>query len=1076
MSFVNPVAGFIPNSEFVYTTSTVNADDVNCTNLTAVNANITNLVTTTFSPININGTNLSVVTASIGTANIGTAIIDVSYTAVSNNENLISNNAFLDNIKTDEIKLNDKDGINEDDALIYREGNELNFIGKVDPTGIGVDILFYPNQKLGTPPFKILRDQVLCEAVNMKITNVLTTKFTNVELLGFIDDTIANRKSYIQLVNGEFKFIGGTGINTDFLFYNKLTDGPILIINSTGIDINGEVDATTIKGNISQNLIAGDGITLSTTSGITKIEAIPLPDPLSVNQLNCDIIDSRLYLFSDSSNYDDKSRIYRQGNILKIAGGEVAGDENASIFFYTGPPTGTPQLKIDKNNNKVTVPDFVANDIFSLRATITTFNSSSVSSAFVGSDNMETKILTFNDETTSNASYFERVDDKFRFVGSDGAVAVDWEFYKTDGINALMKIQAANDRVIIDGTLQANISPSIKAGTGISFSVNPSTGVTEITNTASVEDPLTINTLNSTTINNSSTITTNKTATKYIDIIDINNANISTFSKTNNILNLFGTSTSTPIDINFFTKLYTSNAPILQLLGTDNKVLINGLLEADTITADISNNLVAGDGIQLDTTAGVTTITNTGLVVSPLTIDTINSTTINNSAKITTDDMTVNGTLIAPYIEGFTQSTEYAFRVSSNSGGQTLATNTIINFNLVQLETPPSTATEGYDTSLKQYKIPTSGIYAFGFNMYYNNANFTLRIGIYKNNVLIASGGNNSSTADSVSTVVDCEEGEWVNIKVVSGGGDTVPSNCSFWGNKLVPANNIIDSTTNLNVKNLTTTNNINGATITGDLLVGLAGINSITDISANGIVYGNTGNFSSSVITSDLTVNTSIQSPVISCGTLTATGLISSSEDITTSAAVSAYAMTASFINGDISNNLQAGPGIDLTTASGITTITNVQPYLSLSRTSNYIPGIANFYYVSYNSQLNDGSGTFSYSNSAITVNATGRYVISGSGNIDNVSYNDRVNLRIRLVVNGGYSSFYPEAFGYARHFNYVPYATACYTDFVISLTAGDVVQNRLDISKGNTTGFNSTFDGINIASGCNCMIRRIS
>ena len=185
---------------------------------------------------------------------------------------------------------------------------------------------------------------------------------------------------------------------------------------------------------------------------------------------------------------------------------------------------------------------------------------------------------------------------------------------------------------------------------------------------------------------------------------------------------------------------------------------------------------------------------------------------------------------------------------------------------------------------------------------------------------------------------------------------------------------------------------------------------------------------------------------------------------------------MTASFINGDISGNLQAGPGIDLTTASGVTTISVAQPYISLSRTTNYIPGIISFLYISYNSNLNDGSGTFSYSNSEITINATGRYVINGSGNIDNASYTDRVNLRIRLVVNGVYSSSYPQAYGYARHQNFVPFATACYTDFVIDLTAGDVVQNRLDISKGNTTGFNSDFGGINVASGCNCMIRRIS
>jgi hypothetical protein len=148
-----------------------------------------------------------------------------------------------------------------------------------------------------------------------------------------------------------------------------------------------------------------------------------------------------------------------------------------------------------------------------------------------------------------------------------------------------------------------------------------------------------------------------------------------------------------------------------------------------------------------------------------------------------------------------------------------LATNTVIDFNSVQLETPPpiivgSFVDKGYNTTLKQYIIPTSGIYAFGFNMYYNNANFTLRIGIYKRGELIASGGNNSSTADSVSTVVNCDEDDWIDIRVVNGGGDTVPSNCSFWGYKLIPANNLITSTTNLSIQNLSVADDMSATTI----------------------------------------------------------------------------------------------------------------------------------------------------------------------------------------------------------------------------------------------------------------------
>ena len=241
-----------------------------------------------------------------------------------------------------------------------------------------------------------------------------------------------------------------------------------------------------------------------------------------------------------------------------------------------------------------------------------------------------------------------------------------------------------------------------------------------------------------------------------------------------------------------------------------SSVTASGTILAKTLTGNVGGNLVSGAGINLSTNVatGITTITNTGIITDPLNLSTLNASTINVSL------------LNADNIEGFTKSTEYAFRASSTSGGQTLASGNVINFNLVQLETPPPIIVSGfvhrgYNTNLKQYLIHTSGIYAFGFNMYYNNANYTLRIGIYKNGVLIASGGNNSSTADSVTTVVDCLEGEWIDIKVVNGSGDTVPSNCSFWGYKLIPANNLITSSTNLSIQNLSVADDMSATTIT---------------------------------------------------------------------------------------------------------------------------------------------------------------------------------------------------------------------------------------------------------------------
>jgi hypothetical protein len=256
----------------------------------------------------------------------------------------------------------------------------------------------------------------------------------------------------------------------------------------------------------------------------------------------------------------------------------------------------------------------------------------------------------------------------------------------------------------------------------------------------------------------------------------------------------------------------------------------------------------------------------------------------------------------------------------------------------------------------------------------------------------------------------------------------------------------------------------------TGNLNIGRNSLPDDISISPAGVITVDNLTSTNAITTTNASI-TNISSTDLTIATsLTGAGNINITGDVT------AGIVSATTLTGDIAGNLTAGDGISLATALGITTIAVSQPYLSLSRTTNYTPGTATFYYVSYNTQLDDGGGTYSYSSGAITVNATGRYVISGSGNIDLVTQTDRVALRIRLTVNTVYSSSYPQAYGYARHQNYIPEATACYTDFVIYLTAGDVVRNRLDISKGNTTGFNSNFDGINIGAGCNCMIRRIS
>ena len=312
MSFVTPIQGYIPNSEFVYTTTNVNADAITCTDLTATNATFTNLVTTTFSPVNIVGTNLTCDNATINTATIDTATID-------------------------EIKLNDLSG-SGDTSIIYRDANQVNFVGKSDPTESGVDYLFYHNQKSGPPRFKILRDTNSCECQNMSITAKLTTSAIDVGIIKIEDGTLFDRSSYLELVNGLFKFVGDLNTPTDISFYCKLSDGPKLTITNLGIQTPGLVDAATLKADISQNLIAGAGITLNTSGGLTTItNSAQVEDPLTINTLNSTTINNSGTITTNNLS----SSTITGGTITGNIGGNLIAGEGIDISTLSGLTTIT---------------------------------------------------------------------------------------------------------------------------------------------------------------------------------------------------------------------------------------------------------------------------------------------------------------------------------------------------------------------------------------------------------------------------------------------------------------------------------------------------------------------------------------------------------------------------------------------------------------------------------------------------------------------------------------------------------------------------------------------------------------
>jgi trimeric autotransporter adhesin len=103
------------------------------------------------------------------------------------------------------------------------------------------------------------------------------------------DPTILSRTSNI------INFIGTTNntpLSMNFFMKNFTTTAPLLVLNGTNVraEINGNLSVSgTIKGNLSQNLLAGAGINLSTNvaTGITTITNSGIvTDPLNVSTLN----------------------------------------------------------------------------------------------------------------------------------------------------------------------------------------------------------------------------------------------------------------------------------------------------------------------------------------------------------------------------------------------------------------------------------------------------------------------------------------------------------------------------------------------------------------------------------------------------------------------------------------------------------------------------------------------------------------------------------------------------------------------------------------------------------------------
>jgi hypothetical protein len=721
-----------------------------------------------------------------------------------------------------------------------RDANILKLAGSLLASDADPNIEFYTNEGTGNPKLKIPAGSDIVEVRSLNVVGLAEANQVNCDDLN---------SAYI---------INLSTITTD------------------------RVLANTLKGNISENLIAGVGINLSTVSGITTITNTGIvTDPLTIGTINVSNL---------SADHIHVSNISLDG----VLGGNTANLVVANV------QTGN----------------------------ISTVNSSTV----------DTQLLYIDDTNTGDTTSLSRTNNILNLIGTTLNSSIDMNFFLSNPasrfpimtLNGNLDAVDINGDLRVSGTIDGDISPNLAAGTGITLATTG--GITTITNSGSITDPLNLSTLNASTINsshitNSSSIITNAfiTSTAHASSINVSqHIQANNISFTGGIVGLAGTYLICPDiasvsiaadDINISSVANISNLNVQTQLTATNASFTNisasSAITATSLTADISSNLASAAGITLSTAGGITTISSNAL----------------------------------------SQSTQYAFQATSNlNNNQTVGAGTLLYFNVIELETTPVFGA-GYDTGGQRYYIPAGagGVWTFGFKAFINTTVTSFRIGIYKNGGLIAMGGYSSDTTESFDVVCQANPGDYFWVMGVSGGASVYMQSAHSWfyGYRLEAVNNSVGITTDLTVADLnatdvgavlvaatdviastltaatTNTSTLNASTINGNIGGNLAagtnialnttgGITTISTI-APGLTHPlNISNLNVSV---DANISTATISSLTVQAQLTAGN--SSFSNISASGDITATTLTA-----DISPNLVGGTDIALATVAGVTTI----------------------------------------------------------------------------------------------------------------------------------------------------------
>ena len=549
-------------------------------------------------------------------------------------------------------------------------------IGTINVTNLSADHIHVSNISLdGT---------IGGSTANIAVGNIPTVNSSTVNAstvdtsLIYIDDTNTGDTTSLARTNNILTLVGTTlnsSIDINFFLSNPATRFPIMTLNGNldAVDINGDLRVTgTIDGDISPNLVAGTGISLSTVAGITTIgNTAQTSDPLNLSTLNASTI--------NSSNISNSS---------SITTGSLTGDISSNLAAAAGITLSTVNGLTTISSNALS-----QSTQYAFQATSNLNNNQTVGAGTL----LYYNVIELETTPVFGAGYDTGGQRYYIPPGAGGT----WTF----GFKAFINTTPTNFRIGIykNGSLiaQGGYSSETTESFDVVCQANPGEyfwvmGVSggasvymaathswfygyrleAVNNSVSITTNLTVADLNATNVGAAlvaaadviaSTATAGTTNTSTLNASTINGdigGNLA--AGTNIALNTAGgittISTITPglthplnisdINVSVVANISTANISTLTVqaqLTAGNSSFSNisasGDITATTLTADISPNLVAGTDIALNTVAGITTINFTGGTADPLNLSTLNVSIINNSTINTSHADMVNASV-----------------------------------------------------------------------------------------------------------------------------------------------------------------------------------------------------------------------------------------------------------------------------------------------------------------------------------------------------------------------------------------------------------------------------------------------